>query len=204
MTFEKRTAKATQTNTIMSTPNSNHPYIDLEQLIQDLTSQLVPQKGHDKPHCDFDDSELYDGKARTQFVQGLLFKPGELAPSLVTVGNDLLPLQRLIGGTITVLPEVGIEGALIVANDEAILLSMPPSRYVEAMGIIVFGGFLVLGGGVNFCSLNESQIEAAVRAFALPVTLDQIQTALRLETEGLDYMESESLIDRELNDALGE
>ena len=182
----------------MSTANNpNHPF-NIEYLVRTLTAQLVPQPGHDKPRCDFDDDERWDGRPRTEFVQILLFKAGE-PPSLITVGNDLSPLQRIIGGTLAVLPEIGIDGVVAIVHDEALLQSSPiPNRYIPAARTVIFSDFLLAGNGINFHSLTESEIEAAIRAFAQPVTLAEIQQALRASDA------SEALVDRELDEALDE
>lgn len=190
----------------MSTPNpdnSNHPF-NIEFLVRTLTAQLVPQKGHDKARCDFDEDERWDGKTHTQFVQLLLSKAGE-PPSLITVGNDLAPLQRVIGGTIAVLPDVGIDGVVAIVHDEALLQESPiPNRYIPAAGTLLFNDFLLAGNGINFHSLTESEIEAAIRAFAQPVTPSQIQQALRASDARESMLDDESRVDRELDEALDE
>ncbi len=165
----------------MNTPS--HPF-NIEYLKRTLTAQLSPQPGHDKPRSSWDADELVDEKPQTDTIQVLLVRSNEL-PELVTIGNDLEPMQGLIGGVITTF-DTGVEGTIGVAHDEAVLLQMPPNRYIPSTGALIFGPLFIAGDGSNLHSLSETQLENALDAFVPPLTAQQVQTALRGSEETVD------------------
>ena len=181
--------------------NPNHPF-NLEFLIRTMLPQLTPQPGHDKPRESWDEDDRYDGRPKTDTIQVLFVKPNE-APELVTIKNELSAMQGLIGGTICAF-ESPIAGTVGLAHDEAVLLQMPPNRYIPTTKALIFGPLFIAGSGVNFHSLSEQELIDSLAAFTPPLTMEQIQKALRAHDEVLDWLDDESLIDRELDDALGE
>ena len=98
-------------------------------------------------------------------------------------------MQALVGELITVF-ETGVAGTIGVAGDEALLQQLPPNRYIEPTGAVIFGTFFVAVDGVNFHSLSEKEMEATKRAFERPVTAAQIQDALRREKAALVELEN--------------
>ena len=126
----------------------------------------------------------------------MLVQPNE-APQLVTIANELCAMQGLIGGTITTF-DTGVEGTIGVAHDEALLQQMPPNRFVPESNALIFGPLFIAGDGVNFHSLKAPELEAAITAFAPPLTAAQVRQALRAHDETLGWIE------REMNEALDE
>ncbi len=76
-------------------------------------------------------------------IQVLFFPIGQ-PPEIRTIPNHLESMQELVGGLITTF-ETGIDGTIGVANDEALLESMPLNRSVPATGAHIFGPFFVAG-----------------------------------------------------------
>lgn len=96
-------------------------------------------------------------------IKIVVVAPGVPA-QIVTIDNDLPALQGVVSGLIEVFP-VGIEGAIGVCNEEGLLLGLPPCRYVNELRRTITGTFFIAGDGVNFHSLNQPQIDTALRLF---------------------------------------
>ncbi len=104
-------------------------------------------------------------------IQVLFFPIGQ-APEVRTIPNHLKSMQELVGGLITTF-ETGIDGTIGVANDEALLESMPLNRSVSATGAHIFGPFFVAGDAPHkFRSLAPREMERVLDALApeLPQT----------------------------------
>ncbi len=104
-------------------------------------------------------------------IQVLFFAPGA-APEVRTIKNTLEAKQELLGGLITTF-ETGVDGTIGVANDEALLESMPLNRVVPATGAHIFGPLFVAGDAPpSFRSLVPHELERVLDALApeLPQT----------------------------------
>ena len=152
-------------------------HFDPDALCRDLLPKLAPQPGHDLPRSAWDEDERCDRRPQTATIQVLLVRPDE-RPDLVTIPNELSAMQGLVGGTITTF-DTGVPGTIGVANDEALLLRMPPNRFVPATGALIFGPLFLAGDGVNFHSLSAGELRDALAVFASPLTREQVQLALR-------------------------
>lgn len=141
-----------------------------------------------KPREQWDEDERYDGRRKTSEIQVLVVSPGK-PPETRTIANTLDVMRAIVGGSICCF-QTGIEGTIGVAHDEGILLGLPPCRFIEATGALIFGPFFIAGDGVNMHSLRPSQIAEGLRIFEPLLTVSQIFEALRREDETVRMIES--------------
>lgn len=91
----------------------------------------------------------------------VLVVPHDGPTRVETIPNQLASLQKQVEGYIEVFP-VGVAGAVGLCNEEGLLLRLPLSRVVPALGHPVFGSFIVVGDvPPEFGSLSEEQIALA-------------------------------------------
>lgn len=91
----------------------------------------------------------------------ILVVPHDGPMRVETIPNELAVMQKLVEGYIEVFP-VGVAGAVGLCNEEGIMLRLPLSRVVPALGHPVFGSFIVVGDvPPEFGSLSDEQIAQA-------------------------------------------
>lgn len=142
-----------------------------------------------KPREMWDEDEQFDGRPKTAEIQILIVSPGNARLEVRKIPNTLDAMRGVVGGTITCF-QTGIAGTIGVCHDEGILLGLPPCRYIEATGALIFGTFFIAGDGVNMCSLTPEQILEGLKTFLPPLTGAQIFQALRREEETVRMIES--------------
>ena len=100
-------------------------------------------------------------------MQVLIVRPGEYAKR-ATIDGTLESMQHLVGGMIEVVYPWE-ERAVIVCNDEALLLNMKPNRFVAEIQEPIFGFFFVCGlGDGDLVGLTDEQLERFEKKFHYP------------------------------------
>ena len=100
-------------------------------------------------------------------MQVLIVRPGEYAKR-ATIDGTLESMQHLVGGMIEVVYPWE-ERAVIVCNDEALLLNMKPNRFVAEIQEPIFGSFFVCGlGDGDLVGLTDEQLERFEKKFHYP------------------------------------
>ena len=100
-------------------------------------------------------------------MQVLIVRPGEYAKR-ATIDGTLESMQHLVGGMIEVVYPWE-ERAVIVCNDEALLLDMKPNRFVAEIQEPIFGSFFVCGlGDGDLVGLTDEQLERFEKKFHYP------------------------------------
>ena len=88
----------------------------------------------------------------------ILVVPHDGPTRVETIPNTLAELQKQVEGYIEVFP-VGVAGAVGICNEEGLLLRLPLSCVVPALGHPVCGTFVVVGDvPPEFGSLSDEQI----------------------------------------------
>ena len=100
-------------------------------------------------------------------MQVLIVRPGEYAER-VKIDGSLKSMQDIVGGLIEVV-YLWEERAVIVCNDEALLLNMKPNRFVAEIQEPIFGSFFVCGlGDGDLVGLTDEQLERFEKKFHYP------------------------------------
>lgn len=81
-----------------------------------------------------------------------------------TIGNDLIPMQALVGGYIEVVPLPQYPGHVLIVNEEGNLISLPPNRTVGGVNI-VGDFFLCKTDGSEFTSVDPKMVEMLIAIF---------------------------------------
>ena len=102
----------------------------------------------------------------------VLVEPGKEARE-AEIGEDLVSMQRVVGGYIETCCPFKDPDVLIVCNEEGKINGMSPNRALYAedgrVADIMFGPFFVCGSkGEDFASLNDDQLEQYRELFRFP------------------------------------
>ena len=125
---------------------------------------------------------------RVPRIQVLFFAP-DAVPEVRRIPNTLEAKQKLVEGLITTF-ETGVAGTIGVANDEALLESMPFNRTVPATGAHIFGPFFVVGDAApSFRTLSPLEVEQTLDALAPELPQSKFPEIIATLEGGAEWME---------------
>lgn len=88
-------------------------------------------------------------------------EPGR-RPEVVEIENELKPLQEAVGGYIETVHWYGMDGLVIICNEEGLINGLPFNTDIG--GLWLFGTILIVGdGGEEFTDVPEKYLPQLLR-----------------------------------------
>lgn len=87
-------------------------------------------------------------------------------PEIIEIENKLEAMQNLVGGYIEmVYLETGTRPAILICNEEGIIMGLEPNRVVPGVGTIHGPFFICSEKGEDFASISEEKAKKFVKYF---------------------------------------